>query len=387
MAALSEEVYRLSNSGAGNSEELKKFLEAHPGVDVNLHNSDSAKGSLHAAAGRNNAASTRLLIDANADLEARDKMGWTPLNLASQEGNLDCVQVLIESEADVKTADDDDWTPAHISALKGLSKCLSLLIDANADLEARNAKGLTPLQCASQEGNVDCVKVLIESKADVQTANNFGSTPAHSTALMGHSKCLSLLIDANTDVNARILDGLTPTMFACLGHRLECLQLLVHNQADLSMLRNDGKDSLYCAMCPPPDEDIIRVPGMPFAVLSCNTDFNNVLIDRFVTQAMVTAHVDEFKQIHAFIDKWHTITEHALSQDVVVDKRVGRGDNGLYHEPLERILEYLGMSMDKDQTVNTSIDGNTVKRALIPGQPINANLWLELHQRSQLVEM
>jgi hypothetical protein len=125
-----------------------------------------------------------------------------------------------------------------------------------------------------------------------------------------------------------------------------------------------------------------RVPGMPFAVLSCNTDSKNVLINTKVTQATVNSHINEYTQIHAFIDECHGIIKHALSEDVVVDKRVGRGGNGMYHEPLEQVLLYLGLSMKKDQTVNTSIDGKSAKRALIPGHPTNANLWYKLYKRT-----
>jgi hypothetical protein len=48
--------------------------------------------------------------------------------------------------------------------------------------------------------------------------------------------------------------------------------------------------------------------------------------------------------------------------------------NGIYQEPLEQVLLYLGLSMDKNQTVNISIDGAAIKRALMPGHPTNANL-------------
>jgi hypothetical protein len=123
---------------------------------------------------------------------------------------------------------------------------------------------------------------------------------------------------------------------------------------------------------------------MTFAALSCNTDITNVrtVIDNYVTQAMIDTHIDEFKQIHNFIDEYHTVTELALSRHAVVDTRVGLGDHGIYQEPLERVRLYLGLSMKKDQTVNASIDGKSgVKRALIPGHPTNANLWFELYQR------
>jgi hypothetical protein len=49
----------------------------------------------------------------------------------------------------------------------------------------------------------------------------------------------------------------------------------------------------------------------------------------------------------------------------------------MYHEPLERTLEYLGLSMNPDQVVNTSIDGNDPMRVLIPNQPRNAKHWYE----------
>jgi hypothetical protein len=98
---------------------------------------------------------------------------------------------------------------------------------------------------------------------------------------------------------------------------------------------------------------------------------------------MVNTHINEYKWIQGFIDEWHSITNHALGEDVVVDKRVGRRGNGMYDEPLEQVLLYLGLSMKKNQTVNTSIDGKSgVKRALMPGHPVNANLWYELYKRT-----
>jgi hypothetical protein len=52
---------------------------------------------------------------------------------------------------------------------------------------------------------------------------------------------------------------------------------------------------------------------------------------------------------------------------------------------LERTLEYLGMSMKKDQVVNTSIDGEEeggVRRALIPSHLLNANHWFNKYMSS-----
>jgi hypothetical protein len=54
---------------------------------------------------------------------------------------------------------------------------------------------------------------------------------------------------------------------------------------------------------------------------------------------------------------------------------------GIYQEPLERTLEYLRLSMSKDQVVNTSIDGEAVRRALIPGHLLNAKHWFDKYTR------
>jgi hypothetical protein len=63
----------------------------------------------------------------------------------------------------------------------------------------------------------------------------------------------------------------------------------------------------------------------------------------------------------------------ALSVSVEVDTRVGCGDFGLYQEPLERVLQYLGLSMTVNQVVNTNVDGKSARRALIPMQARGAN--------------
>jgi hypothetical protein len=208
-------------------------------------------------------------------------------------------------------------------------------------------------------------------------------TPVHSAAHRGHPKCLDLLLNAKADVNARNIHGVTQSMIACKEDRLICLQPLLDANADLNVKGDGGVGTVYYSMAMPKGELAHRVPGMPFAVLSCNLDSKNVRIDDEINQAIVNTHIDEYKQIHNFIDDCHSVAEHTLSEDVVVDTRVGRGDYGLYHEPLEQVLLYLGLSMKKNQTVNASIDGKSgVKRALMPGHPTNANLWFELYQRT-----
>jgi hypothetical protein len=129
-----------------------------------------------------------------------------------------------------------------------------------------------------------------------------------------------------------------------------------------------------------------RTPGIAFACLSCNTNAKNVKTGDHlrVTTAMRDAYIEEYKRVQAYIDEYHRILTRVLSDHVQADTRVGGGDNGICQKSLERTLEYLGLSMNKDQAVNTSIDGGEGnKRALIPGHLLSANHWFDKYTASR----
>jgi hypothetical protein len=146
-----------------------------------------------------------------------------------------------------------------------------------------------------------------------------------------------------------------------------------------------NKDALHFAMSKTATE---RTRGAAFAFLSCNTDAKNVVIDvrSNATTTIRDIHIATYKQVQAYIDEFHDILKPVLTEHVQVDACMGRGDNDIYQEPMERVLEYLGMSMSKDQVVNTSIDGGEeegAKRALLPSHLLNANHWFDKYTTSR----
>jgi hypothetical protein len=265
-----------------------------------------------------------------------------------------------------------------IASKRGKLRCIQVLIGHGADLEARTGThGRTPLILASYYGQLDCLKVLIEAKADVNARDKDEFQALHFASHAGKTGCVKLLINEGADVNAQTNSGSTPLMHACQEERLTCLQLLLDAKADINMRANVRADALYLAIRMLQNATAHRVPGMPFSVLSCNTNATDIRIDRSVTRATVDGHIAEYKAVHAFIDEHHSILKHALSRDVQVDRRVGLGANGIYQEPLERVLEYMGLSMNVDQVVNESIDVDGKRRALRPGNVLEANHWHE----------
>jgi DNA-binding protein YbaB len=276
----------------------------------------------------------------------------------------------------------------HRASERGRAACVRMLLQHGADVHARDSDGNTALTLAALSCYKECVKLLLEAKADVNAATNGGWTATHSASSNSDRECLQLFIDSGADVNSRTNNGDTPAMRACYSEDMSCLQLLMDNKADLNVRDDDGEDALYNAML-----GTSSTSGAPFAVLSCNTDAKNVKIDEedgveddevMVTEAIVAACIEEYTRVHAYIDEFHGVLNDTLLTNVEVDTRFGLGENGIYQEPLERVLEYMGLSMNKDQVVNTSIDGTERKRALIPYQLQNAEMWFsQLHNEDQ----
>jgi hypothetical protein len=205
----------------------------------------------------------------------------------------------------------------------------------------------------------------------------------HALVMKGQLSCVQLLVKHGADVNGQAKGGLTPLISSMHNGDLSIAQCLLDQKADVHYRASeDGyvafhdEDALHCAMCM---KATVRTPGIVFSVLSCNTDIRNIEIEEWnITTTMRDAHIEEYEQVQAYIDEYHHALRPVLFDHVPVDTRVGRGDRGIYQEPLERVLEYLGMSMNKDQVVNASIDGEEgVRRALIPGHLLNAEHWFD----------
>jgi hypothetical protein len=274
----------------------------------------------------------------------------------------------------------------HKASERGDATCVRMLLDQGADVHARDDYDRTALILVSMRSNLKCMQILIEAKADVNASNTNGRTAAHYASCNGNTKCLQLLIDNHADLDARDEYGETPAIYACGEHGcLSRLQLLVDNKADLSVRGNEGRDALTYAI-----GESMYIPEAAFPVLCCNTDAKNARINGVDNPVFAAQHLSQvavcimkYKRIQDYIDEYHRALKKTLSDEVEVDVRVGQGGKGVYQEPLERVLEYLGMSMHKDQVVNASIDGEGVKRALLPFHVLNAEGWFDLHRKEQ----
>jgi hypothetical protein len=251
----------------------------------------------------------------------------------------------------------------------------------------KNAVGATACSLACAKGHTECARLLIDCKASVNLKSKYGGSVLHITASHGDLGCVELLVQNGADVNCEDDDGVTPLMDSAGTGNLTATQYLLEQKADIRYRVDEEHstyndvDALHFAMQPHATR---KTPGTAFAVLSCNTDAKNVLIDEFLSLETRDTHIEEYKHVQAFIDEYHRNLYRVLSEHVPVDPRFGVGQMGIYQEPLEHTLEYLGLSMSNDQVVNTSIDGEGTRRALIPGHLLNANHWFDKLEKVKL---
>ena len=131
---------------------------------------------LHSAAWYEKLEVVQKLIEYDAEIDARDEFGWTPLYLASngdyfKDGSV--VRLLLERGADVNALAKDGSTPLHRASAFGVLEVVRLLLEHGADVEAVDSDGETALEVVGDytdpeldRGRCDEVKrLLVEHRA------------------------------------------------------------------------------------------------------------------------------------------------------------------------------------------------------------------------------
>ncbi|KDQ21212.1 hypothetical protein BOTBODRAFT_195492 [Botryobasidium botryosum FD-172 SS1] len=170
----------------------------------------------------------KLLVDAGADLDARDSGGRTPLfyalstaatstvllkalidagacvsvrNAAKQPLVHDLILIektmrlenmatsrisqvlrevldaLIVAGVDLDARDDMHYTVLHLAAEQGLLATVEALLEAGASISARTLSDLTPLHVAVRSSRPECCALFLKAGADPTRMNSFGSSP------------------------------------------------------------------------------------------------------------------------------------------------------------------------------------------------------------------
>jgi ankyrin repeat protein len=179
-------------------------------------------------------------------INAVDKQGWTPLDLAScHDWNLAVVRLLLDNGANVEGG--LKGIPLRMSCSRGSMEFVSLLLENGATVNSNNPLGEdAPLSLASKYGRLEVVYRLLVNDANVYAKNlKNGYTALHWACQTGHLDIARVLVDMATNVNETNFNGSTPLHCACHGGKIDVVRYLVLDKdADLHVRNRKG----YCPL-------------------------------------------------------------------------------------------------------------------------------------------
>ena len=185
----------------------------------------------------------RACLQAGADPEARSESGYTPLHMATINGNADAIAALLEAGADPNARSEDGETPLHRAAVHGQVDVIAALVEAGADPNARDRlSNSTPLHRAALFGQVDVIAALVEAGADPNAWDRlFNSTPLHKAAFNDQADAIDALVEAGADPNARDRLSNTPLHDAAEQGQADAIAALLEGGADPKARDENGK--------------------------------------------------------------------------------------------------------------------------------------------------
>ena len=189
-------------------------------LSVAIVNAQTLNEALISAAEQGATDKVLKLLEAGADIDARDERGRTAIMAATHGNHPSVVNALIQTGANVNIQNHIRDNPFLYAGAEGLLDILKLLIDADADTTLTNRFGGTALIPAAERGHVEVVRELLtRSNVDVNHINNLGWTALMEAIVLSnggpsHQEIVKLLIEHGADVNIPDHDGVSPLQHA-----------------------------------------------------------------------------------------------------------------------------------------------------------------------------
>ena len=213
---------------------MKKILWVHLMIGLVLPAPVSG-GPLHAAAASRDSKEVRRLLSEGDDPDGKDQEGngVAPLHLAVQKQDLSVTRLLLDAGADVNARNKNLSTPLHFAAAGDSETILRLLLARGADLDPRDNNTNTPLHFAAIFNKRALAEILLSAGAAVDARDKRGVTPLHMASLKGYLAMAKLLLDRGADIeaetgpNIHLIAGYSPLDIALFKGNNDLAAMLV----------------------------------------------------------------------------------------------------------------------------------------------------------------
>ena len=252
------ETLLMTAARTGDPETVRTLL-AH-GADPNLRETTQGQTALMWAAANNNAAALRLLAENGAEINTKtdnpsrgrgstfaspSPTGFSALMFAVRAGHIDATRVLLDADADVNDTVSDGESALVVAAANANWELAAYLLDRGAD-------------ATHAEGGWNALHQTVRTR---RMNLAFGTPGPFSSGTLDSIDLIRKLLDAGVDVNARMTRngmrdgqrnrfnrlGATAFMLAAKVTDVEAMQVLPEAGADPTMPTADGTTPLMVA--------------------------------------------------------------------------------------------------------------------------------------------
>jgi ankyrin repeat protein len=200
----------------GNITMMKALITAKAPI-----NAKNRRGSTPLHWAIHDEAKVRLLIEAGADINARQADGRTIVYQAASAGNANAVlKLLLEKGANPNTPTANGNAPLANAAARGDVEAMRLLLAMKADPHHKSGTGANALMSAAASRNSEAVKLLLDLGADPNVATKKNETALHNAATAGDTESVRLLLAKGANANIPDDRGYTPLMYAAASESM-----------------------------------------------------------------------------------------------------------------------------------------------------------------------
>lgn len=260
-------------ANTGTAPAVRELLDK--GADVNARESKEQQTALMWAAAEKHPEVVKLLIERGANVNAVSRVipepdpflietpgsmgqnfpttlrfreltgGFTPLLFAAQQGDLESTRLLLDAGADIDFATEEEGSALVIATAAGHEELANFLLERGANPDITDAYGLTPLHFALHKG------VLIMNNWAPAITDRYGwereNLPGLVRSLLKHGAHIDpkvkyawsfldnpFLTRAMEDPAQIDIVGATPLLLAAASGDMESMRILVDHGADIS---------------------------------------------------------------------------------------------------------------------------------------------------------
>jgi ankyrin repeat protein len=225
---------------------VASLTRRHAPKVLSLRVGDDGWSPLHLAAVLDEAEVAALMLQKGADPNDQDYDLQTPLHAVV---NRKIAEQLVQMGANVDCRDRSGFTPLHVAAADGHPEIAELLLAHGADVDAKDNNGRTPLHEASSGGHFEVAEQLFAKGASVDPRDEaMGWTPLHLAVQHEYIHIMVLLMKKGADINAWDASGYTSLHLAAMGESKEIADALIKSGATRTLKNVHGQTARDIAL-------------------------------------------------------------------------------------------------------------------------------------------